>query len=680
MGSKHKASSDDSGRPPQSTARVAAPSDRPSDQAREVAHSPVVRVLLWFVLGLLLLLGVALGYREIASPDLGFHLSTARWIIENGTFPRTDPFTYTVPDRSYVDLQWLFQLLMYGLNHVGGPILIIGATTALTLGCGALLLFRAARRDQRLPLASVALMMLFFLGTHWEPRPHLLSWLFGSLILLVLEEYTRGNRRWLPMLPAIMLLWVNSHSLFVLGLVIMGAYGVRWLMQRPLDRRFIIWTSAAVFACLVNPYHINGLLFPLVQFRDISGASPFKSVLTGIAEFTTPFGFGAYEVDGRLVLFQPRLAWQLFAALAVLGFAGGWRRLRLPEILLFAAFLYVFAKANKNFGYFVMVAFPLAASGLDMLGRSLCSRLPRERREAATTRHMPAPAPAVATVWLLACGALAIVLIAATWSGRLYDLAWMPQRRGSDFNSSILPVEACRFINEHDIEGRVLNSWNDGGYIVWATKLPVFVYSHGEVMGAEFYDRYVHAKQPEGFPGVLDRRQPTVAVVSFEVAPYWLYYLDQSRDWRMVHATEHTATFLHESIAPHVSALPEPGAGDEYPLYDGETARDIILAAAEARGPNLREWLKGSAAYPLREMNRSAFYLLTGELDACIGTALQGIERTPFLVPELMLNLGHAFNARGNYVPADVCFDAFLRADDDPVLAREIERVRAARP
>jgi hypothetical protein len=640
------------------------------------------------VLGLVFVLGCILGYRQIGSPDIGFHLASARWIVENRSLPKTDIFTYTVSDHPYIDLQWLFQLMTYGLYRVGGTAPIVFATTGLTLGFAGLLLFRAWRRDGRMPLSSVLLLLLFFLATHWETRPHLLSWMWGSLVLLVLEEHGRGSRRWLPLLPAIMVLWVNTHSLFVLGLVIIATYALRvtvgTLLSRrqgglgAVDRRLLLWSLAALAACLVNPYHVNGFLLPMTQFSDIQPGAAFTSPTTGISEFTSPFTFDAYTFHGRLVLFQPRLWYQLFTVLAVAGLIGSWRRRRPAELILFAGFLYVFWQANKNFGYFVMVCFPMAAAGLDRLGGRL--RMGLAGQAHAGNQAEPRGGRRGRLAWLAAWGAVALALIPAAWTGWMYDAAWLPHRRGTGFNDAVLPVEACDFLNRNRVEGRLLNTWNDGGYVAWATGQRVFICSHGEVMGQDFYRRYVASKQPKGLPPVLTRYRPAVAIVPFQSVPYWLWHLDRAKEWRLAQADHRSAVFLHASAAPHVPAMPKPEAGADYPAYDEAEMERIVHRAAAARPPNLWESLRGRAAYPVEQIDRAGFYLQTGEVDACIGTALAGLEQTPFRVPDLLLTLGHALHGRRRYDLADPCYDAFLETERDPQIAREIAELRRRRP
>jgi len=631
------------------------------------------RVLFRFVLGLVFVTGAALGFREITSPDIGFHLGTARWMIENAAFPKTDLFTYTVPNHPYIDLQWLFQMMLYGMYRLGDAAFVTVFTIAATLLFGALLLIRTKRNCGHLPLSVIPLLVLFFLGNQWEPRPHLLSWIFGSLVLLILEEYDRGSRRRLPFLPLIMLLWVNTHSLFVLGPVMIGIYLLWSLYRQPghVDKKLIIWSAAAGLACLLNPYHIKGLLFPLIQLHDLQGAAGFKSPVTGIAEFTSPFGLNAYFTEGRFVLFQPRFFWQVFTLLAVIALAGNRKKGRLPEWILFICFFYVFWRANKNFGYFVMASFPFIAGGLD----ELAARIRRKRlRQKTLMKEFRVPAKTLAGY-----GALSLILIVLTLSGRMYDLAWSPQRIGIGFSRAALPVNACEFLNRHHITGRILNSWNQGGYIAWATGQNVFIYSHGEVTGPDFYNEYIQAKQPRGLSAALRKWRPTVAVVPFETAPYWLYYFDRSRDWRMVYADSSTAIFLQASAGPGIPALPRPEAGSDYPFYDEAAARRLIEQAAKADPPGFWKWLEGSRAYPVREIKRSSFYLQTAQPDACIGVSLAGLQKTDFSVPDLMLNLGYAENARRRYDLSDLCFNAFLRVDKDPVIAQEIKTTRLSR-
>ena len=59
------------------------------------AETSLLPFLIYFLAVLLLALVFAL--RPIASRDLGFHLRTGQWIVQEGEFPGKDVFTYSHP-------------------------------------------------------------------------------------------------------------------------------------------------------------------------------------------------------------------------------------------------------------------------------------------------------------------------------------------------------------------------------------------------------------------------------------------------------------------------------------------------------------------------------------------------------------------------------------------------------
>ena len=60
---------------------------------------------------------------------------------------------------------------------------------------------------------------------HMLARPHVLSWLFVLLWVDVLYRFEEGKRWVLLWLPPLMLLWVNVHGGFILGLALLALFG-----------------------------------------------------------------------------------------------------------------------------------------------------------------------------------------------------------------------------------------------------------------------------------------------------------------------------------------------------------------------------------------------------------------------------------------------------------------------
>jgi tetratricopeptide (TPR) repeat protein len=225
-----------------------------------------------------------LACQELSDADAWWHLRSGQWILENRHLPSRDPFSFASSDREWIDLHWGFQIslaLAYRLGGVAGMILLASAS------CGVTLLIAMTARIRDWPacvFAAAWVPALLVMCTRLPPRPEVFSLAFIATYMAVL---LRCDRRpalaWA--LPAIQILWVNSHGLFVLGPLILAAYladgALRTLRGRrgdwePADCTGPRWwmhiglaSAAVVVACLVNPYGVRGALFPLELFPKI---------------------------------------------------------------------------------------------------------------------------------------------------------------------------------------------------------------------------------------------------------------------------------------------------------------------------------------------------------------------------------------------------------------------------
>ncbi|MBL7993992.1 hypothetical protein JNM05_01350, partial [bacterium] len=260
----------------------------------------VVRLLPFFSLFLLL---IVLSFRFIAENDLGFHLHGGEWIIQNRAFPTFDSFTYTVPNHAYIDLHWLFQILLYvvyawfgfeGISTVYVTLILIVFT----------LMYYWFKSNQITSAASLWLMLgvLLTIEVRFNFRPEVMTWILMILMLHVLDHYVRERRRVLWILPVIMVLWTNTHGLFVIGLLIMGAYAVSVMFQeKKIDRYLWMWSFIGMASVLINPYFIDGALFPLELATRLDSGSIFKNT---ILEFISPWSSFARS---RSTIFPPQV-------------------------------------------------------------------------------------------------------------------------------------------------------------------------------------------------------------------------------------------------------------------------------------------------------------------------------------------------------------------------------------
>ena len=240
--------------------------------------------------------------RMLGDGDTGWHVRTGEWILQHGSVPRTDLFSYTKSGEPWFAWEWLWDVGAAWLHATGGMAAVVLASI-LVLSLTYAILFRLVRRECPNVLIAFAVTFAAIAGStvHWLARPHLFTLLFVVIFFAVLESARRGYTRRLPLLPVLMVFWTNLHGGFFVGIVLVGCYAAGelalWLVEKePEDRwralrrsRAFLWTAAAsAAATLVNPYfyklHVHMYTFLTGDFhlRYISEyqATQFQSNLT----------------------------------------------------------------------------------------------------------------------------------------------------------------------------------------------------------------------------------------------------------------------------------------------------------------------------------------------------------------------------------------------------------------
>ena len=129
---------------------------------------------------------------------------------------------------------------------------------------------------------------LLLMSTRFDPRPECFSLLFTAVLLAVLLRVD-VRPAWAWALPVVMFFWVNTHSLFAIGIVVTLAYLFSRLVRSITlgransgmkdDCRVPPWSHLvpasvlAGIAPLANPYGISGALFPLELLPKITDPS-----------------------------------------------------------------------------------------------------------------------------------------------------------------------------------------------------------------------------------------------------------------------------------------------------------------------------------------------------------------------------------------------------------------------
>jgi tetratricopeptide (TPR) repeat protein len=612
-----------------------------------------VALLLVFVL-----LG-CLALRQASSGDVGFHLAAGEYVLDGNGWPRTDPFTYTVADHDYVDTTWGYQVLLALLERaLGAPGLVLFHAGLVLAALG--LVYRTARLG---PADPTTLLLLLFLGglageMRYEVRPEVLSYTLLAWVLYLTLRHAEGLRSPLWLLPPTFLLWVNSHSLFVLGWIALACVGLGLLIRdhRP-DWKLIGWSAASVAVAIVNPYGWRAVLFPLTLATRFEQANVFNQA---IGEFKSPFGLGLSEQFP----FYPR--WPIFSfrilfVLAVLSLIPLIRHKRWCSVLLWIPFAYLSLSMIRNIPLLVIACLPGVAWGI------------RPERVAAALRI---PAPWHRTLLRVATGG--VVLASLVLTLRVYNDAYYianrrPERFGTGWNRLTLPVDAAAYAGRAALEGRVLNHLNFGGFLMWARDRPVFIDGRLEVMGEEFFDEYRRILGDEQLlEAAVSRYGIQWIVFPYRIAPRLLGRLSGDPRWVVTYVDPLAVVFVRADridplqVDPVVSRLLRRAGPPSVATLPG-------LGGGPRRRRTAR-WMEGLVqreSFPTEAFYLGLFHYWRGETERAASRFAEALGSSRGAYYEVYLNLGSALYRLGRFAEARDCYRVVLEEAPSNRLARQ---------
>src|SRR5688572_11373434 len=213
--------------------------------------------------------------RTHPDPDLWGHVRFGQDILADG-ITYTDPYSYLSGEQPWINHELLAEVLFgAAFTSLGTPGLVILKVLLILIPVG--LLFRRLMKQGLHPLRAgiviVVVLMLMSVGI-WTIRPQLLTYLLFMLTLLFIDAAEKGSRFALWALPAVILVWSNSHGGFLAGLGVVAIWVCGHFVLRlfspaakiSAEPRLLslgVVAVACASAALVNPYGLNLLLFLL---------------------------------------------------------------------------------------------------------------------------------------------------------------------------------------------------------------------------------------------------------------------------------------------------------------------------------------------------------------------------------------------------------------------------------
>ncbi|MBI3222433.1 MAG: hypothetical protein HYZ46_05055, partial [Nitrosomonadales bacterium] len=426
-------------------------------------------------LALAALLVTFFGYFSVKVWDIDFwwHIAAGKHILESGAVPGSDPFgvydAANVWGQTVLKSQWLGQVMLYSIySHFDLDGVIWMRAVILSL-CLAIVYWRCrlAATTGLFSLSVTALAGLTIMA-HTGERPQLFSFLYLSLIFLLLDGYMHRARRWLLYcIPLVMLLWSNTHAGSVLGVVALGLYGTGlllekrrpggpWLTQASKSIFAVVGLSAIAMACTPNGLAtIHRVLF--VENVFFAGGNPLRD---RVSEYAYPW----------LVWSTTKYYW-VFMATTVAALPGFIDRTYWKHGLVVVTIALISLTGYRYIPLFVLLAAPYVAASLNrMLSRISLS---------ATAVNLSA----------------LMIALACLGYGFRQDRMFQHGMQEHRF-----PAGAAAFIKDNHLGGRIFNTMNWGGYLTWQLQNTATVFIDGRMLDPKRLVPYTHILwvTPEG--------------------------------------------------------------------------------------------------------------------------------------------------------------------------------------
>ena len=557
----------------------------------------------------IVVLSAILALRRFDNTDTWWHLAAGRWIVQHRTIPSLDPLSFTATDHPWVNVQWLFDVVIYALYQLGGPSLLVIVSTLAYAAATALMLVNIRRHTDDVTTAVLGGWAVLVAQERFAIRPEMATYFLLQVLLWLYAtaREERGRRLWL--VPVVMAVWANCHSLFSVGMVVIACQVAGTLLSDlpflpsgwriPVDattrKRILLTGVAGIAATVLNPFGIRGALFPLELVSRFSRENPSFRM---IGEFQPPFS--GYFVTLSITAYQVLVvvaSLTVVAALVVAAIHGGEIRgpqkgaaraqrrrtgapapvrevrvehrpsppIDLAMVAVFVGVAYLSTLARRNMALFAMAGTPGFAAALNVLA----SQVPDAGRRALRTLGQ-----AVAV-------ALMPVVVGFGWwiaSNGFYRSNDEMHEFGLGVFDVRFPIRASAFVKAQGLPGPMFNDLSNGGYLTWDEPIAGGVYVDGrlEVYDAAFLDTYVkQVGTPPLWQAEMDRRG-IQTVVFFHWWPNHralVHHLATDQRWAVVYYDETSIVAVRragndDAIARAQAAFPAARAYTERMLLD----------------------------------------------------------------------------------------------------------------
>ncbi len=466
------------------------------------------------------LLPIALRVLLIPVPphDFWWHMAQGRDIWARHFIPQFDSFSWTRPGAPFFDQSWFAQLAFYVQWQIGGLPLLIISQTALVVASYALLFQLALKRAQSwqidIPHAQSAAALVLLLATlvsfdNWLLRPQIYALPLFVGFVWALEAYRRGKARALWTLPVLMIIWVNTHGSFVLGVALCILTLIGQIVEKPTRqvladaKNLIAVTFTVALAMLCNPRGVGVLFYVIKMLNDPSNRFS--------AEWLSPS-----PRNGSEALFFAFALWVFISLIYAR------QRPSRTDVVLIVAFFWLAITSGRYIIWFPIIAFtPLV---LALSDRATAPKIPR--LETLLSRRINAILALF--LWLM------LLPLLPMWKPTL----GLPPQIGQ-LTSEETPIRAVQVLAGLPDSQRPQHLWHNaptGSYLTW--QLPdqrVWIDTRFEFYPPQQWRDYLQLASGKNVTDLTRKYEIDGWLVDRKVERGLLQVLAANQQWREIH-------------------------------------------------------------------------------------------------------------------------------------------------
>ena len=387
---------------------------------------------------------------NITPHDLGYYIKSGELIIENRAILKHDVFTHTFAGLEYINSGWLSQVLMAFCEKAGGLKLFVIMKTALLLIAMSVIYHFIWKMTRHYKIALIFIAYAVALGfTNWNIRPQLFTIPIFAFFYSYLYRTRMITNSSILLFSLLMVLWVNLHSSFPLGIILVGIFlvgeagekyyrerSIKYLIRDTYLKRLFFLLIILASVTLINPYGVY-------VWKDIWVNSSISQIRSTEWQPTAMNSFIGYCLVVSIVISSIILKYSR-------------RRVTIADAILLLTFLFAGFKSVRMVLWWGIVSAPVLAAHFCSL-EPVAKRISRQKKGVISESE---------------CLPLNILFLVVMLIAFISFLPWLRpyhpvKKMRSLIDPQTEPVGIVNYIEREGLKGNMYNDINWGSYIIW---------------------------------------------------------------------------------------------------------------------------------------------------------------------------------------------------------------------